>query len=466
MANEGVVPTPAAELIEGLFHSTVALLDGLSVQGRHSLARLTATLKAETDALGDEIADARALARMGRGIDPDEIVRRVRAGGAEQMSSREVRAALREFPRLEPAHIQALLQRVPAARTTFIKAVRERWDQALERPSLLALVATEVRQPYVHDSNLAQQISRDLPPDAGTVASMVDGGALVVGDFRLNLEWALAGYVLLEWVKALLPGPQAGAVWSALRGSERLSAAILPRATNAILPSHTPPRNRAEVLGSFLHAALIERQFDSEERLADLQRCALESEFGDPRLGDPKGEWKWIQHQGAPAAYEAFLERLIAEDLEFFFRHAEADPARESFWLRYKSSAKRSVCILAPEKYRQLEAQSALSPAARGALHRAKRLLTGTVSAFVLYFERRVVVEFSEIGNAAYVYPGDWFKSHLDRAEYASHAELKARPTGYERIVHRDGWQRDAADLLPAMGIHPSRGYLSANGGR
>jgi hypothetical protein len=91
----------------------------------------------------------------------------------------------------------------------------------------------------------------------------------------------------------------------------------------------------------------------------------------------------------------------------------------------------------------------------------------GTVAdgqAAYLHLPPLVVVEFANVGNAAYVYPDsllNWVESRRSSTErsYKDRARLaKLAGTDTEaRIIHAEGWQRTAADMLNRL-IKAGRG--------
>ncbi len=83
----------------------------------------------------------------------------------------------------------------------------------------------------------------------------------------------------------------------------------------------------------------------------------------------------------------------------------------------------------------------------------------GESSAFLLDFGPVVVVEFSRVGNACYLYekpnaakviPDFWAQ------EPFTIYGLKNRPLAAETITHREGWQTTLAHLLARYGIRPA----------
>ena len=82
---------------------------------------------------------------------------------------------------------------------------------------------------------------------------------------------------------------------------------------------------------------------------------------------------------------------------------------------------------------------------------------TTGVSAFCLYFDDYVVVEFSDTGNAAYVYGrrefDDRFNARLMSNRLRAHSDLKDLSRATKRMIHSLRWEDEARFLLAGLGI-------------
>jgi len=80
--------------------------------------------------------------------------------------------------------------------------------------------------------------------------------------------------------------------------------------------------------------------------------------------------------------------------------------------------------------------------------------------AFVLYFDSHVIVEFSESGNASYVYERAKFETQFGRelrfGGIPNHSALKSKSAAHGRILHLGDWETKAEDDLQELGIRPS----------
>ena len=186
-----------------------------------------------------------------------------------------------------------------------------------------------------------------------------------------------------------------------------------------------------------------------------------DSRLGDLRLPHRRPNWAMVD----PAAQRRFLEWLSRADIVFFFEHVlpwGKDPhGRKQFWLRYVSRVAQSRPLLNWDDRRRLET-----------VLRAKReesknfgRIDGHTSAFLLDFDKIVVVEFSVPGNACYVYTkadfnrilGDFWtqrKLTVSGLKKKTSSLTKQPGSGWDG-VHRRGWEVDASQLLALYGVRP-----------
>jgi hypothetical protein len=122
---------------------------------------------------------------------------------------------------------------------------------------------------------------------------------------------------------------------------------------------------------------------------------------------------------------------------------------RERFWLRYLGSIRRTFCVLDPNAYEVLERKlSGASEATRSALGRVVRTRSTPIdasSAFCLFFDDFVMVEFSVVGNAGYLYDRRAFEREflptIQDGCLTSPASLKNKQAAAFRLIHRRDWQ-------------------------
>jgi hypothetical protein len=192
-----------------------------------------------------------------------------------------------------------------------------------------------------------------------------------------------------------------------------------------------------------------------EERLV-----AKDSVFGDPRLTTLTEAWSRVRKRSRDA-FDSFLSALIQQDLEFFFEHAMREQDRHDFWLRYLGSIRTTTCWLDPATYDDLQRRSAALPSEQqSAFKRARRFSRGKVSAFVLRFERYAVVEFSDTGNAAFIYRHEDLARKLDGRAPEAASDLSDGLSGQfniRRLIHVVNWQTRFDEALLELGIERDR---------
>jgi hypothetical protein len=139
-----------------------------------------------------------------------------------------------------------------------------------------------------------------------------------------------------------------------------------------------------------------------------------------------------------------------------FFRYAMDETDRERFWLRYLKQIRGTLVVLSRDRYQDIQRRIGAEEAGRAMLCRARKAESSGVSGFCLFFDRIVAVEFSEVGNAADLYPREQFTQQmlpaLDPVRSVT-AALKRRDFRSERLLHHSGWQTDAAELLRRYGV-------------
>ena len=188
----------------------------------------------------------------------------------------------------------------------------------------------------------------------------------------------------------------------------------------------------------------------------------FESEFRDPReFADAREHpetpgWQRVRAL-EPSAYDAFLDSLLGEDVSLFFSSVEMDPERKAFWKQYVGAASSSMFFLSPPTLARLEKQfSGADAGVRSVLRRARRLRDGRVDAFALKFGRSVIVEFSETGNALYLYESRVFDEFSNARLRIP--DLKRKDLGGRAFNHSKNWTTNLKLELRHYGIQPRRG--------
>ena len=184
----------------------------------------------------------------------------------------------------------------------------------------------------------------------------------------------------------------------------------------------------------------------------------------DPRLPANGPNWAGI----SDSARDIVIQWLSAEDIQLFFDHVlphRDDPhGRKPFWLKYKGRVRRSRPLLSSMD----EVRWRANQATRGKRNFGKMEYMCDTSAFLLDFGRVIVIEFSKVGHAVYIYDrrdvpdiDDSFWSErsfclrdLKIKEFAisSDGQKGVNKFGFR---HDTGWQSKMRTLLAQFGIQP-----------
>lgn len=162
------------------------------------------------------------------------------------------------------------------------------------------------------------------------------------------------------------------------------------------------------------HLIVRVNEFQDETLIERVKNWFLTAEgFGDLRL-HPGGEWRLI----APEAKAVFNSWLSKEDLEFFFKMIlpeQDDPQkRREFWEAYLPCVIRSRILISPEdKNRNLQVLEDMRTQGKTLPGDCKNS-----SVFIMETKQCYILEFSETGNAAYIYWKDQRGKSLDHTEF------------------------------------------------
>lgn len=232
---------------------------------------------------------------------------------------------------------------------------------------------------------------------------------------------------------------------------EKIDAKKLSNILNEIFGSQLV--NREAFKTSLSGIILSRRALESEEVQALLVDFLLRSDgIGDPRI-HPEN-WVGIRDD----AKQQVIQWLSREDINFFFelllRDRDDKHGRKSFWLKYVEKISRSRAFVAKDDlHRHSVRLREMSEKGR-----SYGELTGSnvSSAFVLDFGRIVVVEFSEVNNACYIYKKEAFTEVLKEfwAKEIPSSVLKNKELVAERITRSmKDWQGSARQILSRFGV-------------
>ncbi len=174
--------------------------------------------------------------------------------------------------------------------------------------------------------------------------------------------------------------------------------------------------------------------------------------LGDPRISPEK--WAGIKE----SAKSRVIQWLSREDINFFFelllRDRDDKHGRKSFWLQYVDKVSRSRALISKEDLRKHSVR--LREMEDKGRSYGEFVGSNSSSGFVLDFGRIVVIEFSEVGNACYIYEKEAF-SELCKDFWAKEfpfTHLKDRNVVAERITRSmKDWQSSARQILSKFGV-------------
>jgi len=198
-----------------------------------------------------------------------------------------------------------------------------------------------------------------------------------------------------------------------------------------------------------------------------LQSALVGLVHADERLGDPRLAYCAPNWRKIPEARERFLAWLASETLQFFFDtlvpRNDTNRRRAEFWLEY---AKRQGKIKDFQVAVSDEDRSKIRASRATTIPSHSSITGGKTSAFLMIFEgfgtEYVVIEFSETGNAAYIYSRKLFEARgitIRSNSFHLTDDLKRVVAAKDRIWHRintiEPWETKAHRQLADLGIRP-----------
>ncbi|MDX2055489.1 MAG: EH signature domain-containing protein [Polyangiaceae bacterium] len=446
--------------VQGALSAHAAVWESLQRSRKNLDSHLTASLEKQ------DLVSAKHQERATQDL-MQRVETLVLAGDFASLSRRELRVATNLLQTISPATMGALLRVRPEAHGWLVDSFFSHWSQLSEDPTreewaeLVRAAPPGVR--VIHRGLNAWLITakdghRDValsPPR--TLAEFTNYLYQTLGCRR---NWEFTHAATAEWLANAL----------ACRSWENIAAELAPfsSAIKPTLPAlngstwveNWPPggggiaplRSQVTVVAAML-ANCNSHSSPASSRLVDL---LLKSAFGDPRVPPMSNAWSEVRIQN-PAAFDEFIAILVREDLSLFFRHAMKEEDRERFWLRYLPSIRGTQCVLASSAYSSLQRTLNGTETGRAVLSRAIRGTGEGASAFCMFFEKIVVVEFSETGNAAYVYQRAAFEQHvlpiLRSRNVSARLDLKRTDLAAMKILHGTNWTRRAKAALARHGI-------------
>lgn len=213
--------------------------------------------------------------------------------------------------------------------------------------------------------------------------------------------------------------------------------------------------------GALHHAVsslILSRSAEKSESFQQTLRTYIQHHprLGDPRLRQCMPNWRDMEAD----AQQRFLSWLAKENILFFFDtilpRNDENRRRADFWLRYHKQIKDFQVAISEQDSWKLKANKSHTDLP---LH--SRVTQGATSAFLIQFRGYetdyIVVEFSETGNAAYIYDRATFEStniNLRTPQFQLNRHLKHERWPH-RILHLGGWEFSARQKLAELGILP-----------
>jgi EH_Signature domain len=428
----------------------------------------------ELDRLAERVDEGEAARATRREavVDVERALKLIAEGRARDLTRREARTVAALPHRMTALGLGALLRAHPDGVRHTIRACFANWEKFRDGPMSAdqVLVIDEAASrpntmPALDPITLRYRLATDGVQGPTRVARMLTATSIeaalheVTATFMLRPSWTYTGFVLAEWLQLQIQATASiDAALLDIRARSDLSAQLLPAAYGdrttqvAARSRRTTLGLQAYVTAILLRAANREPPALSSAGLAALSDHLIGSTFRDPRVPPTTAGWEEVRRL-EPRGYDKFLARLIEQDLEVFFRYAMNEPDRRKFWLWCRTRIRRTMCILDAGDRDDLRRKLSASDELRGAIERAYTFAKSSpVSAFCLFFDQVVVVEFSDNGNAAYVYGRSHFEGSFQaRAEkglLAKGDSLKVKERALTTIRHQGDWQERALEWI------------------
>jgi len=412
-------------------------------------------------------------------IDLEACLRRMTQDGVEVLTPRERRSLLLHPDRVPARAAKQIIDAENESIRYVLRACLANWQQCLmekwgqDYVNLLTSSAVRFPIPFLEENPVALlALCRTSPTGDERLAEAIPvelSAAQAYDYLRQSLglrdSWVYTGCVLASWLQVQVTHQRSiDDAFETIRRNARLKAHLLPNAAQESPPPgvRNDTLTRARAVSALLRAAFARPPQLSGKLFAELSEYLLGSSFGDPRIPPLDEGWQEVR-ASAPEPFRDFLASLCAQDLEVFFGHAMNAADRRRFWTRYLRSIERTGCVLDRGSQQRLKTKLQASAELKSAIARAYTFRrSSNVHAFFLVFPKVVVVEFSDVGNAAYVYRRKDFERKLEPAirehSVESVRDLKKTEDHIHRITHQSSWEDATERWLSENGIHASPG--------
>ena len=170
-------------------------------------------------------------------------------------------------------------------------------------------------------------------------------------------------------------------------------------------------------------------------------------DYKDPR----KNIEKWLSFD--ENARNIFISWLNEQDIKVFFDvFIDYDPhGRKHFWLNYSRHVKNTQILQCPNLVQNIRNKDKISELRKKG-YVFSELVNAQSNAFILDFENFTVIEFSESGNACYIYEKNNLPTKKDKKTYYA-AELRDKTKAANVVIHNKSWQYNLRNWLAQRGI-------------
>ncbi|MFY2558299.1 EH signature domain-containing protein [Corallococcus terminator] len=447
--------------VEERQRNALAGLGTFQQQVEHGLRQLHSSLD-EAQRRTDEREPGR-VQRMVESLDVDALLEKVKSGDFSELTRRERRVVPWLWRKVAPKRMAEFLERFPDGWPRLVRQRLRDWcladvgsEQMHEWAKLTGRCPKDLR---LLRWRLPVSIELALEPEGpkSVAARWADRPLGEVLDLLrhagLRPAVGYSGHVAAEYLLQRCGAREDASEALLYLLESEVGRAWLPNASAGQSVLGAPVEARVAVIAAMLECRARGRvRKDVQSRLEE-RLIAKDSVFGDPRLSTLTEAWSAVRGR-SKHAFEAFLLALIRQDLEFFFEKAMNEGDRHSFWLRYLGAIQSTTCWLAPDAYDALLRNVRTLPSEQqAAFRRARRFTKGEVSAFCLRFGEYSVIEFSDTGNATYVYRHSVFGDKVLGAGVESANDLKNRRIAEDWWTHLPGWEPRFEQALLKLGI-------------
>lgn len=251
--------------------------------------------------------------------------------------------------------------------------------------------------------------------------------------------------------------PPASWVWKAVVTGGLRTASLdgdgqyLRRTSEYVELAQRHPSALDAALGLILNRLAKARSTPDQPKLREL----VVARWGDPRQRAAIPDWERWAAPEARRLVASWMTRLVIDGFFESLSGPGGDPARAAFWGRY------AMAIDELWVYTSVDARRSRGPVVaelRANLGgNVQRMRHPTANAFAMRIGEYVFLEFSEKGNALFIYRANAIPFDLNESDLRP-ADMRDQDLASGRIVHGGHWQDKATDGIGTRtGVWPSR---------